>query len=445
MNEKARSQRLAVAKLAPGAWFGWLGVGAMFLLAAVRVRAGGGVWYFPLLSLGEWLLLPLGVASLTMGYLSLSRVREKTLLPLWIAAIVPAALWLIGAAGSMAYNGAGAGGGDMFLAWAVHLIFPTLTFLPLLTMRVWRDRLMWALAAGVAVNAVAVFWQARFSGISPPDAGMLRFGGFLANQHDYGLMLGMALPLITAWHGGERAANKALANLLCTFLLPVLALSACFGWVGLAASAVGLIAAWTVWRSYAWVLGVFVCLLVFGYGAEGREASDQARRRLFADSAMMGGSAYRRAFNTFQVRPYLGSGPESFASSAPAGAAADSAEPRPWYAALLGGTGVVGLGMWLALLGELLARAAGRYGRRCLWYGGVMGGVLALTAAGVWTDALPEGAGALVGLLLAVSILEEPEAAPEAGRRRRRDGEAAAAAPAPAAKGSGDTDVFVKR
>ncbi|MDR1745575.1 MAG: hypothetical protein LBS30_07475 [Planctomycetota bacterium] len=391
----------------PPDWFGWLAVAALFLLPAARLWSGAGVSRdIPLLSLGEWLLLPLGVASLAMGLLPPGR---------WVAAVAPAVLWLAAACVSMIHNGIGTQGGDILLSWAVRLIFPAPVFLPLLNMPVWRDRLMRALAGGVAVNAVAVFWQARVSGAVPPDTAMLRSGGFLASQHEYGLMLALALPLIVAWRGGERssgaAPNKALATLFCTFLLPVLALSACFGWAGLAASAIGLLAAWAAWREYAWILGIFVCLLLFGYGSEAREGRYRPQRRLLAESAMMGGDSYRRAFEVFQTSPFLGAGPESFAAGAgdEHADAVDGARPAPWYASLLGGTGLFGLGMWLALLGELTARATGRRGGRCLWQGGILGGAFALAVAGLWTDALPEGAGALVGVLLAASMLAEQE------------------------------------
>ena len=442
----ARSQRLAIAKLTPPDWFGWLGVLAMFLLAGVRVKLSGGVWYFPLLSLGEWLLLPLGVASLSMGFLSLSRIREKTLLPLWLSAITPALLWLAATALAMANSGVDANGGDLFLSWAVHLIFPTLTFLPLLTMRVWRNRLMWALAGGMTVNAVAVFLQAREAGIAPPDTAMLAFGGFLANQHDYAMMIGLALPILAAWRGGERGPNKALSTLFCTFLLPVLCLAACQTWVGMLAAGIGLVVSWAAWRSHAWILGIFVCLLVFGYGSATKEKQDAAQRKLLADSAMMGNDCYRRAFNTFQVRPLLGSGPDAFCDLADR-RTDDITRATPWFASLLGGSGLVGLGMWLVLLGELAARTMGRFGRRCLWHGGVLGGVSALTVAGLWTDALPEGAGALVGLLIALSILEEPDEAPPPRRqpKPKKDAEAPAAPPPAPAPKSGDTDVIVKR
>ncbi|MCD7897586.1 MAG: hypothetical protein LUG50_13080 [Planctomycetaceae bacterium] len=77
----ARSQWLTLAKLTPPDWYGWACVLAMFLLLAVRMPLANGVWFFPLLSLGEWLLLPLGVLSLSMGFLSLSRIREKPSCP----------------------------------------------------------------------------------------------------------------------------------------------------------------------------------------------------------------------------------------------------------------------------------------------------------------------------------------------------------------------------
>lgn len=441
-----RSQRLTTVKYAPPKWFGWTGVLAMFLLVGVRFRLADGVWFFPLLSLGEWLLLPLGVASLTMGFLSLSRLREKTVLPLWIAAILPGILWLAAVGFAMIKNGIGPGSGDLFLAWAVHLVFPGMAFLPLFTMRPWRDRLMWALAAGLVMNVLMIFLQARGSGIMPPDTAALGLGGFLANQHDYGLMLGISLPLLAAWRGGEREKNRALAVMFCTFLLPALTLSVCYGWPGLAASAVGLIVAWAAWRSHAWLLGVFLCLLVVGYGAESKQNRDRGQRRLFADSAAMCGDAYKRAFNTFQVRPFLGSGPEAFLVGNGGQESSADSECNPWYATLLGGSGLVGLGMWLVLLGELAARTMGRFGRRCLWHGGVLGGVAALAVSGLWTDALPEGAGAMVGMLLALSILEEPDDhIPPRPARRRREAKPAEEEPVPAAGRPGsDTDIIPK-
>lgn len=439
-----RSQRLTLAKLTPPDWYGWLGVAAMFLLATVRWRLADGVWFFPLLSLGEWLLMPLGVASLSMGFLSLSRIREKTLLPLWISALVPAILWLATVGMVMLKSGIGAGGGDIFLAWAVHLVFPAMAFLPLLTIRIWRNRLMWALTAGLVANVALISIQARSGGVSAPGHGMWALGGSLANQHDYALMIGIALPLIAAWRGGGGGGkHRAFSVLFCTFLLPALAMAACHTVTGMVAAAVGLTVAWAAWRSYAWILGVFLCLLVVGYGAESHSDRDQAQRRLLADSASLGGSCYRKALNTFQVRPFTGSGPEAFLDANGTNGRNGNATV-PWYALLLGGTGLAGLGMWLVLLGELAARTMGRFGRRCLWHGGVLGGVAALAAAGAWTDVLPEGAGAMVGLLIALSILEEPDDAIPARRaRKRRDGKPEPVPPPPARRG-GDTDVIAK-
>lgn len=414
------SPRLAAARFTPPDWFGWLGTAAMFLLPAARPRLGAAGGIVPLLSLGEWLLLPLGVASLAMGFLSLERMRGKTVRPLWIAAVAPAIPWLIAVCASMFRGGAGAGGGDLLLSWTARLIAPATVFLPLLILRVWRDRLMWALAGGTLVNALAVFWQARASGAAPSDAAMLLHGGLLSSQHDYGFMLALALPLIAAWRGGDHPSNKAFTTLLCSFLLPVLALSACFGLAGLAASAIGLAVAWAAWREYAWLQGIFVCLLLFGYGSEARDGQHRPQRRLLAESAMMDAERYHRAFDAFQTSPFLGAGPESFIAAAGDEQAAAAARPAPWYASLLGGTGLFGAGMWLMLLGELAARAVGRSGRRCLWHGGALGCVFALAVSGFWTDALPKGAGALVGFLLAASILEEPEPEPKPKRKREQ-------------------------
>lgn len=443
----ARSQRLTLAKLTPPDWFGWPAVAAMFLLPAVRIGLADGPWFSPLMSLGEWLLVPLGVLSLSMGFLSLARIREKTLLPLWLSAVVPALIWLAAMGLAILRSGVSSVSGDLFVSWLVHLVFPTMALLPLLTMRRWRNRLMWALLLGLAVNAVFIFMQGYRADATPPNPAALGWGGFLASQHDYGLMLAIALPLLAAWRGGHERPN-AFAILLCTFLMPILCLAACFTASGLVAGLVGLAVAWAAWRSHAWILGVFLVLAVLGYGSGPREAQDGRQRRLLADSAAMGGETYRRALNVFQVRPFLGTGPESFHAGSgrePTG----SITPTPWYATLLGGSGIVGLGVWAVLLAELAARAAGRPGaRRCLWHGGVLGGTVGLMLAGFWTEALPEGAGALVGFLVAVSVLEEPEPAPFLERSRRRgkkEGSEPQPPPARTAAGrSGDTDVVLK-
>ncbi len=411
---QARSQRLAIAKSTPSEWFGWAGVAAMFLLVAVRIPLAKGTFFFPLLSLGEWLLLPLGAASLSMGFLSLSRIKEKTLLPLWLSAIVPAVLWLSAAAASIAINDEGPAGGDLLLAWAVHLVFPSLAFLPLLTMRVWRDRLMWALVAGLIANAAMIYWQGR-GVIGLPEMERLALGGFLINQHDYTLFIAVALPVLAAWRGGRK--GNAFAVLLCTFLLPTLALAASHSWAGMAAAAAGLVVAWAAWRNYAWVLGIFMAVVIIGLGGVRTAEREFKQRRLLVASAQMGQDSYQKALNTFQVRPYFGTGPESYVSNADH-ETLDLRRPSPWYATLLGGTGLVGLGMWLVVLGDLAARTMGRVGRRCLWHGGVLGGVLGAGVAGVWTDALPEGAGAMLGFLVALSILEEPDETPMGVQKR---------------------------
>lgn len=419
---RGKTRRLAAAKFTPPSWFGWLGVAAMVLLPVVGINAAKGKWFFPLLSLGEWLLLPLGAASLSMGLLTLWKVRERTLLPLWISAIIPALLWMAAVGIATLCNPCTASSGDMFLSWAVHLVFPTMAFLPLLSRPEWRDRLMWGLAAGLALNIAVIAWQWKSAGLPADSLGLLNLGGLLVNQHDYAVFLAVALPLLAAWRGGDADKYRALSILICTFLLPAVALTVCFGLPGLAAAAIGLAICLATWRNIAWIMGIFLCLLIFGYGSASRTETDAARRRLIAASPM-GQEAYGKAMRTFLEHPYLGSGPESFGGAEGNGNGArpvDALNPRPWYATLLGGSGLIGLGMWLVLLGELAARALGRYGKRCLWYGGVLGGTIGLAAAGLWVDALPEGVGALVGILIAVSTLEEPAAPPAPRRVRKR-------------------------
>lgn len=416
-----KTRRLAASKFTPPDWFGWLGVAAVFLLPVVRINTADGPWFFPLLSLGEWLLLPLGVVSLSMGLLTLWKVRERTVLPMWISAVLPAVLWLAVMGVAMFSSPYTACSGDMFLSWAVHLVFPTMAFLPLLSRPNWRDRIMWALAAGVALNVGVIAWQATQSGLTPGSEDWLGIGGFLVNQHNFSLAIAVALPLLAAWRGGNTEKYRSLAIVVCTFLLPAMALSVCFGLGGIAAVAAGLAVSLATWRGQAWIMGVFLCLIVFGHGSSARAERETAQRSLVATSFAMSIEEYDNALQSFVEKPYLGTGPETFCPG-DGHAPIDTIKPYPWYATLLGGSGLLGLGMWLVLLAELAARALGRLGGRCLWYGGVLGGTAGLAVAGFWVDVLPEGAGALVGLLLAVSMLEEPQppAEPRPARSRKR-------------------------
>ncbi|MCL2001661.1 MAG: hypothetical protein FWG74_09515, partial [Planctomycetes bacterium] len=291
-------------KTNPQDWYGCLGTTAMFLLPMARVGTTGGSWDFPLLSFGEWLLLPLGVLSLTMGLLSHGKLQRKTALPLWIAAAMPAFFWLAAAGLTMFSRGVAPNDGDLFLSWIVRLIFPVMTFLPLLVVPVWRDRLMWALAAGLTINTVSIFWQSRTAGLAPPDMGLLDIGGMLSNQHDYALLLGIAIPLLAAWRGGGIRKNRALAMLFCTFLLPALVLAACYSGVGITALAVGLAVSLAAWRGPAWILGVFLCLLTFGYGSEVRMESETKQRRLITASFQPGGDNYQKALTAFEEKPF---------------------------------------------------------------------------------------------------------------------------------------------
>ncbi|MCL2000803.1 MAG: hypothetical protein FWG74_05155 [Planctomycetes bacterium] len=118
-----------------------------------------------------------------------------------------------------------------------------------------------------------------------------------------------------------------------------------------------------------------------------------------------------------EEKPCFGAGPAFFLREP---ARAKTVNTLPWYALLLGGMGLAGVGTGLAFLAELAARALGREGRRCLLSGGVLGGTAGLAAACLWSGALPKGGGAMVGLLLAFSALEEPEGRP---LRRSRTGD----------------------
>lgn len=417
----------------PPAWYCWLCLAAMLLLFVARLERGGEVWRPPMLSLGEWMLLPLGAASLSMGLLPLGTVRETSFLPPWLAAIVPGVLWMGAAVVVMLSNGVPDADLDLPLSWAVRLFFPAMAFLPLLLRPEWRDRLLWTLAFALALNAVLVAWQVRAAGAAASSQGLLAMGGVLEDQWDYGLSLAAALPLLASWRGGDARTRRALAMLFCMFLLPCLALGMCRTWMGLAAAGAGLVASWASWRGHAWMLGIFVCLLVFGYGGTSQAERDGRQRAQLVRSFSADQTHVRNALDSFTTHPYLGTGMT-------AGLVEKGSAPKSWYATLLKGIGLVGLGMWVVLLGELCGRALGRYGKRCLLSGGVLGCVVGVAVAGLWTNVLTPGAGSLMGLLLAISIIDEPSAAPAVAARRRNGVRAPAEAPAEngeAANGNG--------
>jgi Lipid A core - O-antigen ligase and related enzymes len=428
-------KRLAIAADSvpePPAWFAWLAVAAMFLLPFPALSGMlGGEWLASHLSPGEWLLLPLGVLSITMGILTLSKIPERTLLPLWIAAFLPGALWLLGICLSIVKNGIGATGGDLLLAWLVRLVFPTLAFLPLLSIGKWRDRLFWALAAGVVVNVAAIFVQLSQSPGGRFDAYDFAQAGFFESQHDYGLYLALALPLIAGWRGGGIRKGRALAMTFCMFLLPALALSVLVSGGLLLAALAGLTAAWAVWRGHAWILGIFLCLVIMGYGSDDNKSRDRNQRLLLAATLSPvnteGGLSLRlasfdAALAVFVDRPFLGIGPDTFFTAFgkdPKRTGADFDAP-PWYAQVLGSAGMIGLGLWFVLVAELFGRAAGRRGKPCIETAGVIGGAVGLIAAGIWTNVLASGPGALVGFMLALSILESGAGEPVQESPRRR-------------------------
>ncbi len=412
--------RLAVPKTLTPDWFGWLGVAAMVLLSVVRIAPSGTIaWFFPLLSFGEWLLMPLGAASLGLGLLTLMQSREKTLLPLWVSAILPGVFWLIGVGLAVMLNGASPAQGDSMLALTVQTIFPVMAFLPLLAQRIWRNRLMWGLTCGLGANVALIAIQTLSGGI---DADPLAAGGFLSHQHDYAVFMAVSLPLIIAWRGGEIRTNKALIIMICTFLLPAMALGACYTMPGIIAAAAGLAVSWAAWRNPGWILGIFICLLIFGYGGTAKKEREQRQRQNLVATLELGTDEYTHALEIFVEQPYFGTGPSRFLSGNGVGQYIHSrpGHPVPWYATLLGGTGLTGFGLWLVLLAELAARALGRTGKRSLWSGGVLGATAALAVCGLWTEAMPEGAGALVGLLLAISMLDEPETELSPRRAARR-------------------------
>lgn len=427
-NERKRKRQSVTTRMTSlPEWYGWLATAAMFLLPFPALSGRfGGEWLASQLSPGEWLLLPLGVLSLTLGILTLNRIPERTILPLWIAALAPGAFWVAAEALAMYKNGIGQTGGDLLIAWTVRLVFPALAFLPLLADDVWRDRLYWGLTGGLFVNLAYVIGNM----LRAPGAASYFQSGFLYNAHDYGLFLVLALPLLAGWRGGGVKKNQALIMTSCMFLLPAIALSTMFSGGMMLAVAAGLAIVWSVWRGHAWVLGIFLCLLVIGYGAQAKQQRDRSQRVAIAASMSPindeGGlsnrlAAFDYALSTFVERPFLGLGTDAFFD--PAGRVGgrqgtSDLDAPPWYATVLGASGLTGLLMWFALVAELIGRAVGRKGRSCANAGGIAGAAIGLAVAGIWTNVLAPGAGALVGFMLAVSILDEPD--PEASSRPRR-------------------------
>jgi O-antigen ligase len=411
----------------PPSWHAWAATAAAFLLPFHRLDAFGASLADLHLTPGEWLLLPLAILSASMGLLR-GMTKPGRGLPDWLFAILPALFWILAMLPGMARNGFGAHGSDLALAWIVRLVLPAPVFLPLLADRERRDRLFMALSAGVLAN---VLMATRQLITARPDGGAAAAGvyGFLDSPNAYGLLLALFLPLLADWRGGERGTGVAVFTLLCTFLVPAMALMSVLSGGLLFAAFAGLLVVWTMWRSYAWIVGVFVCLLVFGYGAESRRRRDRERRETLTAAVLptlaYGGPAfyaseYERALDAFVARPFFGEGVgtrHTADTDRPVNLSGDGNAP-PWYAALLRGSGLAGIGLWLALLAELLARAAGR-GGTCAFAPGILGGVAALAAAGLWANALPPGAGAFVGLLLAFSVVREAGGASPPPARRR--------------------------
>ncbi|MDR1613582.1 MAG: hypothetical protein LBT97_12495 [Planctomycetota bacterium] len=429
----ATASRKSLSAVSPfPAWYGIATLTAAAMLPIARLDLFGFSSADIFLTPGEWLLPPLGVFALVMGFFP-HRPGPESVVPQWLAAIVPAALWLAAMLLGVFKNGAGANDHDLLAAWTARLVFPALAFLPLLAERTWRDRLFLALAAGVVANVFMATWQLYAARSGDGGSALRGVSGFLGSSEAYGLLLALFLPLLADWRGGERGSGNAIFMLLCMFLIPALSLASILSGGLLFSAFLGLLVAWAMWRGYAWIMGAFVCLLVFGYGGDARSNRDRERRRAITQSA--GSTAfdgershlsaeYDRALAAFADKPFFGDGlgPYHRRETPRSGLTAVARASSPWYASLLGGSGIVGLGMWLALLAELVARAAGR-GGGLLFGPGALGATVALLSAGVWTNVLAPGPGALVGVLLAFSALRDDRsigaAASPAGTKTR--------------------------
>ncbi|MDR3211357.1 MAG: hypothetical protein LBU79_05515 [Planctomycetota bacterium] len=365
-------------------WYGWGSLGVFFLLFQPDPLE-----YFSLsfpLSFASGLLCILALLSLLPfilpGHFLLSRL-EKGLVATLPVLILLAVILLV----SLAKGGDGLGFPPV---WLVNILLPSLVLIPILYNTYWRRRLYYTLAATAGLDLLL----AVFASIYPAVG-----AGFTSGRP--GIAVVLLLPLLAGWHG--RGDN--LLKLATLFLLPCLAFASLAAGPLAIVLALGLAVAWLSWRREAWLLGVFICLVVFGRGTEPTpERAGEERVVLASNLDPMEGDAtpgptlasYRLALDVLASHPLLGERQDS---------ASVATLTPPWYAWLALKGGLPALLMWLVVLAELLARAGLRRGERLGNPGGLAGSLLALALLGLCYPLTPAGGGLLLGLLLPFSLV----------------------------------------
>lgn len=384
-----------VSVWSPPGWWHWVVLSSIALAPVVDLRTLGIPWPdgWPLFSLGLIPLLAAGAFLLAAkeGRAVFSRAWPSA----WPGFVWPlAALFGMGALGS-----AGAGSAWILASWIVQAPLAAIIFRVLVADERWRDRMAWTLAVAVVAASVAV---ARLFMVTPAAGDPSVVGGVLGRMGAFGAFLALSLPLLAAWRGGSEGKSQGWRMMSAMFLLPALALSVCRSGAGLAAAMGGLSVSWMGWRRHSWILGVFLCLLVFGQG--------NSPERFIARMDGLGGDFLssspdgeaRAALDAWKKSPAFGSG---LSVQLPSGMRGGG-----WLFNLAGDTGWLGVLAMAAMMAELAARSAGRDGKRCLWASGVMGAVVAVCLGCWWIDFSSPGVAMMIGLVLAVSSIDGPRA-----------------------------------
>ncbi len=436
---------------AVGPALGWLGVAAV---AAIPLAWPWGLPFLPKRDLNLTLFdfLVWAAVFAWFGRLFLrpeARAAERGWLRRWAGVVWPGALlWAVSAASLAAARPLDAKAlllaGKQALQWTEYLLLLPLVALPLVAEARWRRRVCWGLTAGLVVALATVAVRTPLAAVLSGKQLPFFVGGLWGNRHSMGAALAVALCLLVDW-GLAKAARPSAeppADLpwavLPAVLLPILAFYPLLSAGPAFGALLGLAVVCLRRLPRGGGLLFFFMLFVLAGGA-GREKgkllmeSIQSYRPvreasgLTASRPTMRFMRWAAELNLIYRHPWLGVGwgqyqrrlgdyygdipyPEG-TTDKPELYDLEANEPFTfsWFLVTAGESGLIGLGALFLLLGELAVRAVGRPGRGpCLLAGGVLGAVLALLVAGIFTHPLTRGVGPLVGLLLAVSACPEP-------------------------------------
>jgi len=408
-------------------------------------------------------LVWIAAASL-IAILAVSPERRQTLRQLgrrWLACIWPALLLFAVAIASLLHmpqlEGKTLGlAGKTLIQWTEYLLLLPLVLLPLLADPLWRRRVFWGLCLTTIAAIASVAWRSPLHRVFAGEIHPYLVGGLLGNRNTYGIFMAMALCLLAAWAHGEMTATPAGVrrspwHLAPAILLPILAV---YPWLA-AGPLVGFLAGLAITcgagrRAGVLIVFVLVAVILCIDGGGDREKrlreltrSLQTFRPQREPGAIMETPqptmrAYRWSanLNLIAQNPLLGVGCGQYQRhinlyygdlSYPSGRTdiieyydlkANEPFTFSWYFVTAGETGLLGFAALLAFLGAIAARALGSASQPpCLAAAGVLGAVVALLIAALWTSPMTRGAGPLLGWLLATSATgpDAPGVAQESG------------------------------